>query len=102
MNRELSPVFEERLRQALADQDRDWLIDQTVRLTLDRHSLEEMARHSERETPVLRLRGSWGVNAEEVIDDGVVVCLSLINNLEVNEQVLYARMIDIEQTTLIT
>jgi hypothetical protein len=29
------------------------------------------------------------------------VALSLINNLEVNEQVLYARMINIEESTLI-
>lgn len=28
--------------------------------------------------------------------------LSLSNNLEVNEQILYARMINVEQTTLIT
>lgn len=37
----------------------------------------------------------------ELIGNGVVRCLSLINNLEVSEQVLYARMIDIEQSTLI-
>ena len=36
---ELSPAFEERLRAMLAEQDREWLIDQIVRLTLDQHSL---------------------------------------------------------------
>jgi len=37
----------------------------------------------------------------ELIGNGVVRCLSLINNLEVNEQVLYARMMNIEKSTLI-
>ena len=47
INRELTPQFEERLRAVLAEQDRDWLIDQIVRLTLDAHSLEEIDRRSE-------------------------------------------------------
>jgi hypothetical protein len=42
INRDLSPQFEERLRTALADKDREWLIDQLVRLTLDSHSLEDL------------------------------------------------------------
>jgi hypothetical protein len=46
INRELVPQFEERLRAVLAEQDRDWLIDQIVRLTLDAHSLEEIDRRS--------------------------------------------------------
>ena len=49
INRELTPQFEERLRTALEDQDRDWLIDQIVRLTLDRHALEEIDQRSEQE-----------------------------------------------------
>jgi hypothetical protein len=49
INRELTPQFEERLRAALASQDRDWLVDQIVRLTLDAHSLEEIDRRSEAE-----------------------------------------------------
>ena len=32
---------------------------------------------------------------------GIVLALTLINNLEVNEQVLYARMINVEETSLI-
>ncbi len=44
INRELVPVFEERLRAALADRDRDWLVEQVVRLTLDAHALEEADR----------------------------------------------------------
>jgi len=39
--------------------------------------------------------------AEELVGAGIVRCLSLVNNVEVNEQILYARMINVEQTTLI-
>lgn len=49
INRQLVPQFEERLRSELADRDREWLIDQIVRLTLDAHSLEEIDRSSEAE-----------------------------------------------------
>ncbi len=44
INKELAPQFEEKLRAHLAKQDRDWLIEQIVRLTLDKHSLEELDR----------------------------------------------------------
>jgi hypothetical protein len=238
INRELTPQFEERLRAVLAEMDREWLIDQIVRLTLDAHSLEEFDRASELEarargradrlarvsdlgldparlgawleasrgqtresliaagalqpqcaakggpgltmddrtelgesllleakdvlyallfgdaatnTQFLRTQhelltlavprskagaldfmraatelaaaGTWqdpggvasddradnlllevqyGEIDEELVGPGIVACLSLINNLEINEQVLYARMINIEETTLIT
>jgi hypothetical protein len=234
---ELSPAFEERLREHLTDKDRDWLVDQIVRLTLDQHSLQEIDRRAEREaketarrerldrvralgmddaalaefsgayrgvdraalqkdgrlakdapekgtallgpehrsdegeallqrakdilfallfgdestgthldrtqqelltfalprakagaldfmraSTELAAAGTWqdpesvsnderadnvllevqyGDTADERIGDGIIVALSLINSLEVNEQVLYARMIDVEQTTLI-
>lgn len=237
IQRELTPLFEERLRAALADRDRDWLIDQVVRLTLDAHSLQEIDRETERaakaaaraariervralalDTDALRIflteqgavtrdgliaagalrpdapakgtalltsqhrtaageellehakdvlyallfgdegtatalertqqelltfalprakagaldfmrastelagAGTWqdpasvsnderadnvilevqfGDTPEELVGDGIVAALGVINNLEVNEQVLYARMIDVEQTTLI-
>ncbi len=39
--------------------------------------------------------------ADEVVGTAVICALSLINNLEVNEQVLYARMINVEDSTLI-
>ena len=42
INRELSPQFEEMLRAELVDRDREWLIDQLVRLTLDAHSLQDL------------------------------------------------------------
>jgi hypothetical protein len=44
INKELVPQFESRLREHLASQDREWLIEQIVRLTLDAHSLREMDR----------------------------------------------------------
>jgi hypothetical protein len=44
----------------------------------------------------------FGDTADEVVGDGVIAALTMINNLEVNEQVLYARMVDVEQTTLIS
>lgn len=237
LNRSLAPQFEELLRAALADKDREWLIDQIVRLTLDAHSLQEVDRKSEREAKAkartarlervkaigldravvesflnthaktsreslqasghllpgapekgtaaitrehrseagdslleyakdllfallfgdestgtdldrtqqelltlalprhkagaldfmrasteLTAAGTWqdpesvsnderadnvllevqyGDEADEIVGHGIVRALSLINNLEVNEQILYARMIDVEQTTLI-
>ena len=54
INKDLSPQFEERLRAALADKDREWLIDQLVRLSLDAHSLEEIDRAVEREEKARR------------------------------------------------
>jgi hypothetical protein len=238
INREFVPQFEERLRAILAEQEREWLIDQIVRLTLDAHSLEEIdrrvvveakararakrlarvrelgldrpaleaflgelagttrddliarghlasdapakgtalitARHRTETGAGLLVRakdvlfallfgddttnthldrtqqelltmalpigkavaldfmrastevtaaGTWqdpnsvsnderaanvllevqfGEIADELVGTGIVLCLSLINNLEVNEQILYARMINVEETTLIS
>ena len=238
INREFVPQFEERLRAILAVQEREWLIDQIVRLTLDAHSLEEIDRRVEVEAkararaerldrvrelgldrpaleallaefsgttrddliarghltagaPVkgtalisanhrtetgeallvrakdvlfallfgdeststhldriqqelltmalpigkagaldfmrasteLTAAGTWqdpdsvsnderaanvllevqfGEIADELVGRGIVLCLSLINNLEVNEQILYARMVNVEETTLIS
>jgi len=49
INKDLVPQFEAKLRKYLADQDREWLIEQIVRLTLDAHSLYEMdRRHNEK------------------------------------------------------
>jgi hypothetical protein len=49
INREIVPQFEERLRAHLELQDREWLIEQVIRLTLDAHSLEEKDRRRFRE-----------------------------------------------------
>jgi hypothetical protein len=50
----------------------------------------------------LVLEVEYGEVEGELIGDGIVLALSLINNLEVNEQILYARMINLEQSTLIS
>ncbi len=49
INRELVPQFEQRLRDHLAGKDREWLIEQVIRLTLDAHSLHDKDRKSFRE-----------------------------------------------------
>lgn len=54
INEELVPQFEEKLRAYLAEQDRDWLIEQIVRLTLDAQSLEEMDRQHIRQEETRR------------------------------------------------
>jgi len=46
IQRELTPQFEERLRAYLQEQDKEWLIEQIVRLTLDAHSLRDMDRRA--------------------------------------------------------
>ena len=43
----------------------------------------------------------YGELEGERIGDGVVTALKLINNLEINEQILYGRMENIEQSTLV-
>jgi hypothetical protein len=48
------------------------------------------------------LQVEYGEVEGELIGDGIKTALSLINNLEINEQVLYARMENIEQSTLIS
>lgn len=47
------------------------------------------------------LQIEYGEVASERIGDGIITSLRLINNLEVNEQILYARMINVEQSSLI-
>ena len=44
INKNIVPQFEEKLRAYLADQDKEWLIEQIVCLTLDAHSHEEIDR----------------------------------------------------------
>ena len=48
------------------------------------------------------LEVQYGDTPDELVGTGLVRALSVVNTLEVNEQILYARMIDVEQTTLIT
>src|SRR5438128_12082066 len=60
--RDLSPQFEERLRAELAGRDREWLIDELVRLTLARHRFDDLDRDAAatallREQRLERVRG---------------------------------------------
>jgi hypothetical protein len=54
IDKDLVPQFEEKLRAHLAEMDKEWLIEQIVRLTLDAHSLEEMDRKHIREEETKR------------------------------------------------
>jgi hypothetical protein len=49
INRDLVPQFEDKLRRHLAGQDKEWLIEQIVRLSLDAHSLEAKDRRVQQE-----------------------------------------------------
>lgn len=49
INREFVPQFEEKLRAYLAGQDKEWLVEQIVRLTLDAQSLQELDRKHHKE-----------------------------------------------------
>lgn len=60
----------------------------------------ESVSNDERADNVL-LEVQFGETADEPVGRGIITGLSLINNLEINEQVLYARMINVEETTLI-
>lgn len=60
----------------------------------------ESVSNDERADNVL-LEVQFGETTDELVGRGIVAALSLINNLEVNEQILYARMINVEETTLI-
>jgi hypothetical protein len=60
--RDLSPEFEQRLRSELTGRDREWLIDELVRLTLARHGFEDLDRDASanallREQRLQRVRG---------------------------------------------
>jgi hypothetical protein len=48
------------------------------------------------------LEVQFGETSDEIVGNGIVAALTVINNLEINEQVLYARMINIEESTLIS
>jgi hypothetical protein len=48
------------------------------------------------------LEVQFGETSDEIVGNAIVAALSVINNLEINEQVLYARMINVEETTLIS
>jgi hypothetical protein len=46
------------------------------------------------------LEVQYGEAASECVGDGIIACLKLINELEVNEKILYAHMRNVEQSSL--
>lgn len=89
INRELVPQFEERLRAALAGQDREWLVDQIVRLTLDAHSLEEIDRRSEEEQKA-RARAERLARVHDLALDQRVLEAFLAEHADVTRETLIA------------
>ena len=73
INRELVPQFEARLREHLALQDRDWLIEQVVRLTLDAHSLHEMDRRHLQEAKAAKRHARIARIRELAFDRGKLI-----------------------------
>lgn len=47
------------------------------------------------------LEVEYGETNDESVGQGILTALRLINLLELNEQVLYARMSDVEQSSLV-
>jgi hypothetical protein len=46
------------------------------------------------------LEVQFGEVESEAVGTGILAALRLINELEINEQVLYVRMVDVEETSL--
>ncbi|MGL5061632.1 MAG: hypothetical protein ACRC62_16810 [Microcoleus sp.] len=74
INKELVPQFEEKLRSYLIQQNKEWLIEQIVRLTLDAHSLRGMDRKLIQETKakkrverIARLQ-KMGLNRDKLVE----------------------------------
>jgi len=86
INREFVPQFEEKLRAYLAEQDRDWLIEQIVRLTLDKHDLEEMDRkHFKQEENRRRAERSSRVQALGLDDAKLTAFVSTYKGMTRNQ-----------------
>lgn len=68
INKELVPQFEARLREHLASQDREWLIEQIVRLTLDAHSLHEKDRRHLQQAKAARRQARIGRLQQLAVD----------------------------------
>lgn len=81
-----------------------WVID-FMKATTELNALgtwqdpDSVSNDSRAENVILEVE--FGEIEGEWIGQGVIVALGLINNLEVNEQILYGRMINVEQPTLI-
>ncbi|NJN79576.1 MAG: hypothetical protein HC797_03400 [Anaerolineales bacterium] len=77
INREFVPQFEEKLRAYLAKQDKEWLIEQIVRLSLDVHSLHEMDRkHLKEEENIRRLQRANRVKEMKLDSDKLMAFIS--------------------------
>lgn len=61
---------------------------------------ESVSNDSRADNVILQVE--YGEVTSERIGNGIVETLRIVNNLEVNEQILYARMINVEQSTLIS
>jgi hypothetical protein len=59
----------------------------------------EHVSHDDR-APNTRIEVEYGEVATEAVGRGIKLALRLINDLEINEQILYARMEDVEESTL--
>jgi hypothetical protein len=59
----------------------------------------EQISHDDR-APNTQLEVEYGEVATEAVGRGIKLALRLINDLEINEQILYARMEDVEESTL--
>ncbi|HZG04283.1 MAG TPA: hypothetical protein VE546_12030 [Streptomyces sp.] len=57
-------------------------------------------RADDERAPNVLVQVEYGEVAGELVGSGIAAALRLINNLEVNEQVLYARMENVEESTL--
>lgn len=86
INRDLTPQFEERLPAAGACPG-------------PCHRPAHAANDDRADNVLLQVQ--YGEVEGELVGLGIVTALTLINNLEINEQVLYARMINIEESTVI-
>jgi len=53
------------------------------------------------DAPNMLLQVEYGDVESEVVGDAIVVCIHVVNLLEINEQVLYARCSNVEQSTLL-
>ena len=62
------------------------------------HDPEDVSDDERADNVVLEVQ--FGEVASELVGSGVMTALRLINELEINEQVLYARMVNLEETSL--
>ena len=62
------------------------------------HDPQDVSNDERADNVVLEVQ--FGEVASEIVGRGIMTALRLINELEVNEQVLYARMVNVEETSL--